>query len=178
MQNAKDLLRKIKLIEKFSTAIPLHITELIIKLDNIIDEDGYNILEGFSSSKNEYKGTVNNGGFTVKRKLKSFSNDKLMAVAHGSFTEQKDSTKIEIEIIGYDNFMKIFYCFQIVFWSIFLYFTLKSDTIFENKNSEFGLLVMPLFGLIFLISPYFMMRRSMKRLKYDLERELFYLTRK
>lgn len=176
MERLKAFLKKIKLIKNFSIDIPLNTTELIRKLDHIVDEDSYNFFEGFFPDKNIFKGEVNSHGFKIKRKLSR--NTNVMTVAYGSFIEHNETTKINVEIIGYDTFMKIFYCFQMIFWAIILFSMLISGI---NHNLEVGsaLAVVFLFGMIviMIIGPYFMMRRSMERMKYDLERELLYLTK-
>lgn len=172
-----EFLKHIKLIDTFIIELPIDIKELVKKIQNFIDDDNYDILEGFRNTEKKFKGKINKKGFRIRKKLSYSNNTKVNAIANGKFKEQNGKTKIEIEIIGFDTFFKIFYCILIFFWGVFIFAILK-HLINEKLNPlEIGIPVMFLFILSFTILPYFQMKRSVKKMRYDLEREFYYLTK-
>jgi hypothetical protein len=173
----KEFLKKIKLIDYLRTELQISRNEFVDKLNSIVDEGGTGFFSGpfdtFSSSKNEFKGRISYDGFKIKRRRRFIDTNINLATANGVFSEQNGKLVIETEINGFSGFIIPFYIFLIIFYSIF-FFSIG----FEKNNS--GIVVLPfimlhaafMFGI-----PYFMMRRSVKRLKYELEREFYYLTK-
>jgi hypothetical protein len=171
----ENFLRKIGLIEEYSIEIPIPVDKLVVKMNEIVDEDGYEMFEMYSSSKNFYKGTVDSYGFKIKNRL-TFSNANSKSVVYGSFESKSESTKIDIQIIGFYLFMKIFYCLLICFWinSILIFFT----NLNKLEDLDFALLpIMILFAFFSFIIPYYMMKSGVERMKHSLERDLYYLTK-
>ena len=90
----KEFLKKIKLIDHFTTEVPLERSQFVSRFEKQVDYGDLDMFsdmfEVFSSSKNEYKGHVNNEGFKIKRRRKLF--DMNSAVASGEFrTKRKRS---------------------------------------------------------------------------------------
>ncbi len=54
---------------------------------------------------------------------------------------------------------------------------LKNENTNQSDQSEFGMLVMFLMISLFTILPYFQMKKSIEQMRYDLEREFYYLTK-
>jgi hypothetical protein len=127
----------------------------------------------FSSSKNEFKGQVDLDGFKLKRRKRFFDTNMNFAIANGTFAEINGNLIIETEINGSNNFLVIFYIFLILFYAIFFFLFLTG----ESKESFIAIPFILLHGTIMFALPYLIMRRSVKRLKYELEREFFYLTK-
>lgn len=91
------------------------------RLKENVDEGGTGIFsdpfEGFSSSKNEYKGHVLNN-FKIKRCKRLFDVNMNMAVASGTFEQREDKLIINTEINGFTGAMIPFYIFLIIFYLI------------------------------------------------------------
>lgn len=174
----KDFLIKMKLIDHLTTNLPMDKSNFIKRLSSITDEGGTGVFsnpfEMFSSSKNEFKGEVNYDGFTIKRKKRFFDKSANMAVANGTLHESNGQLTVETEINGFNNFFIVFYIFLIVFYSIFI---IVGFTISDNNVGFFMIPFLLLHGTFMFLIPYFMMKRSVKKLKYELEREFFYLTK-
>jgi len=173
----KELLKQLKLIDYMSTTLQTSKIAFVNRLNEITDEGSTGIMSDtfdvFSSNKNEFKGQVNLDGFKIKRRRRFFDTNMNFAVATGTFAENNGQLTIDTEINGFNNFFIVFYVLLIVVYSIFFWSFLRSD----NKA---GFIVVPfilLHGTLMFGMPYFMMRRSVKRLKYELEREFFYLTK-
>jgi hypothetical protein len=95
------------------------------------------------------------------------------AVANGTFTESNGELRIDTEINGFNNFFVVFYVFLIIVYSILIF----GFTVSDNNEGFIAIPLILLHGTFMSGLPYLMMRRSVKRLKYDLEREFFYLTK-
>ena len=173
----KEFLKRIKLIDSMTTTLQTSKVEFVNRLKEIIDEGNTGMMSDtfdvFLSSKNEFKGQINFNSFKVQRRRRVFDTNMNFAVANGTFTENNGQLTIETEINSFNNFFIIFYAFLIIFYSIFFLDFLDSD-----NNGEFiAIPFILLHGTFMFGLPYFMMRRSVKRLKYELEREFFYLTK-
>lgn len=174
----KDFLRKIRLIDSFSTEIEIEKAVFVKRFKDHVDEGSTGIMfsafEAFSSGKNEFKGSVSFEGFQVRRKRKLFEMNSGMAVATGNYHQKDNILVIETEVNGFHGVFVLFYIMGLLMYPIFFVTTFLSD-------EPFPLFVIPFlfihaafwFGI-----PYLAMRRSTQRMKYELEREFFYMTKK
>jgi hypothetical protein len=173
----KDLLRKLKLIDNFTTSINISKIEFIEKLTAITDKGNFGMFsdtfDAFSSNKKEFKGQIDFNGFTLKRRRRFFDNNGSFAVIIGNFYENDGQLTIKAEINGFHNFFLFFYIVLIIFYTT----TIISTSISENVTKIFIIPFCFLHGAFMFSIPYFIMKRSVKRLKYELEREFFYLTK-
>ncbi len=174
----KDILRKLKLIDSFTIKLELSRAEFVNNLQNITDKGHIGMfsdsLDAFSSSKKELKGHIDYNGFKIKKRRRFLENNFHMATASGTISESEGNLQIETEISGFNNFILMFYIFLIVFYSILIFNVWN----FDNNSDFFPTSLLIFHGTLMFSIPYFMMRRSVKRLKYELEREFFYLTKK
>lgn len=173
----KVILKRLKLIDNLTTDLEISRTEFVEKLSAITDKGDIGLFSDtfdvFSSSKNELKGQVDFNGFKLKRRRKFFDNGMNMAVASGTIKEHNGHLTIESEINGVSIFFIVFYFFLVIFYSLFIFSIWNS-----NNNTEFfALPFLLLHGTLMFSIPYFTAKRSVKRLKYELEREFFYLTK-
>lgn len=172
----KDFLKKIKLIDTFSISLDVSKQKFVSELSRVTEysELGVfsNIFEAFDSSNKEFKGKVSSSGFKIRRKFKMFDNKNTAAIAEGIFKEKDDKLIIEATINGFNNFFYFFYGFLILFYTIFIIgFT------FGEGDQTFFFPFILFHGLAMFFIPYFVIRRSVNRLKYELEREFFFLTK-
>ncbi|WP_299681904.1 hypothetical protein [uncultured Dokdonia sp.] len=128
----------------------------------------------FSSSKAEYKGHINSYGFKLKKKRKFFDYNMNFAKAEGRFSQQGDTLKINVEINGFSNQMAPFFIMVPLFYIFFIVMALQDS--FEASMIAIPFLL--LHGLFMLGIPYFIMRRSVKRMKYELERDFYFMIKK
>ncbi len=173
----KDFLKRLKLIDNMTITLPISKLIFVNRLSEITDEGGTGAMSDtfdvFSSSKNEFKGQVNFDGFKIKRRRRFFDTNMNFAVANGTFVENNEQLTIETEINGFNNFLIVFYVLLIGFY-LFLFFIVSMS----GDSTDF--IVIPfllLHGTLMFVMPYLMMRRGVERLKYELEREFFYLTK-
>ncbi|QCK16564.1 hypothetical protein [Mangrovivirga cuniculi] len=176
----KRFLKKIKLIDHLRTELNIEKNEFISRMRSNIDEGSSgafsDFFDIFSSSKNEFKGEVDEAGFKIKRRRRFFDTYNNFAVAKGTFNQKENHLLINIEINGFKRIMMPFY---IIGPSIYIFFIINIFLINDNPSLTIGAFVpFVLIHAVFMMGiPYLMMRRSTKKLKYDLERELYYLTK-
>jgi hypothetical protein len=173
----KDFLIKLKLIDYLTIHLSISKAKFIERLLLITDQRDTVFFSGlsnaFSSSKNEFKGEIKNDEFKLKRRTRLFDTSMNAAVANGKLHETEGQLTIEAEIKSFNNLYVIYYVFLVIFYSIFI-------IVFMFSNSDMLLIIIPfilLHGAMMSLVPYFFMRRSVKKLKYELEREFFYLTK-
>ena len=166
----KEFLKKINLIDHLTTELPISKISFADRLHAIVDEGSMgffsNPFEAFSSSKNEFKGNVNYDGFTIKRRRKFFDTSANFAIATGTFSEQNGKLFVETEINGFGKFFILFYIIIILSYS-----AISLSILLNSNNNEEPFFVLPfllLHALLMCGIPYFLMRRSVKRLKYEL----------
>lgn len=175
----KQFLKKIKLIEEFTTEVEMTKSAFVTKFRQNVDEASIGIFadsfDVFSSSKNEYKGDVAFDGFKIKRRRRFFGANNNLAIATGTYVQNNEILVINTEINGFSKKMIPFYAFIIVFYCIFIssFFTLD-----DPDKSKIALPFICFHALFMFGLPYFMMMRSTKSLKHDLERDFYFFTKK
>jgi len=128
----------------------------------------------FSSSNNEYRGRVEREGFEIRRKRKLFDLNQNLAIASGTYKQFGEKLVVETEINGFSNWMIPYYIVTIFFYAIFF-----GGILFASTSS--GEMVGFIFPFIFLHAifmlglPYFLMKRSTQKMRYELEREFHYM---
>ncbi|PTX12245.1 hypothetical protein C8N40_11443 [Pontibacter mucosus] len=174
----KDFFRKIKLVDNLTTEIEIQRNEFVARLKENVDEGSTSLFSDmfdvFSSSSNEYKGTIRMEYFKLRRRRRFFDMNMNVAVAKGTFTQKEKILIVDTEINGFSGMMIPFYMFAIIFYLIFISTFLFAENI-EGASFAFPFLVIHaafMFGL-----PYFVMRRSVDRMKHELEREFYYMTK-
>ena len=171
------------LIDSFSTTVNASKSEFTSALRNNVDEadiDGFfsGAFEAFTSSKNRYKGSVNHNGFKIRKRRRFFEKNVGKTIASGDLREQGESLVIHTKINGWSNHTIFFFGFISIFYLIVI---VASFGFMFSGDSEF-----PIFAPIFILVhaafmygiPYFIMRRSVRRLKEDLEREFHFIISK
>jgi hypothetical protein len=162
-----------------TTELQINRNEFVNKLNTVVDKGSTGFLSDtfdvFSSSKNELKGQIDYYGFKIKRRRRFFDMNMNLAVAKGTFDEHNGVLKIETEINGFSGFFIPFYIILIIVYSLIIFATANST---NNSNGFFIFPFLILHATFMFGIPYFIMRRSVKGLKYELEREFFYLTKK
>lgn len=177
----KEFLRKIKLIDSFKLQLPIEKSRFIENLKANVDEGDTGYFSGvgdfFDRSDIHYRGKVHHEGFKIKKKGKMFDQNMSMATTQGTYKKSGDGVLVEGEVNGFSRMMIPFYIFAALFYLMF--FTILVST--DNSDSGLSFIGLPFLALhaIFMLGvPYFIMRRGVKRMKYDLEREFYFLTKK
>lgn len=168
-----NFLRKINLIQDLNFNLNVSKIDFIKKFRDNVDESnlGYEPFEVFKSSSNEYKGNIYNNNFELKKRKKFFDTRYSFAKAEGILIEENQQLNIKVEINGFKKRMILFFGMMIIFYLIFI-----SGSFFLDNNE------VPVFVLPFLVIhmaimmgiPYFLIKRSVTKMAYDLERDFHY----
>jgi hypothetical protein len=176
----KRFLEKLRLIEYLTTELEIQKSDFLKNFKHHVDEGDIGYFSGafdaFSSSKNEYKGHVGNENFKIRRRRKFFDTNMNLATAKGIYRQKGNNLIIETEINGFSGMMIPMYIFLIIFYSIFIFGFFMADNI-EGGDQVFVGPFIFIHALFMFGIPYFIMRRSVHRLKHELEREFYYMTK-
>ena len=176
----KDFLKKLKLVDYLVTELEISQHDFVNRLSASVDEGSvgmfFNSFEAFSSSKNEFKGHVGLYDFKIRRRRRFFDMNMNLAVASGTFEQRGNFLRINTEINGFMGMIVPFYVLLIVFYSVFVILFLTADDV--EGNMDFIALPFIIIHAAFMFGvPYFMMRRSVSKMKHELDREFYYLTK-
>jgi len=171
--------------EVFQLELPISKNEMISKLKDNMDVGSIHHLsypfEAFSFSKKGIRGKVNQDGFTLRRKRTFFEQYASLAVANGKFSNKGSFLVIDISVNSWNGFIKFFLGFILFFYVAILIGVLSIITTQEEVSGT--ITWVPLFFIFFhaafmLVVLNYILKRSVKRLKHFLERELHYWTTK
>jgi hypothetical protein len=116
------------------------------------------------------KATLETNIFELKKRKKIFDTNYSFAKVIGELTQENDQLTINAEIFGFRKRMLIFVVIILLFYSIFFLGAISSGDVFPFFMFPFLLIHMS----IMLVIPYFIIRRSVNRMAYDLERDFHY----
>ena len=176
----KEFLKKIGLIDRLSINLNIDKREFGHALKDNVEEGNIgwfsDFWDAFWPGKKEYKGHVGFDSFEIKRKRRFFEINTMNATVKGRYRQDNDELVVDAEINGFTDRMVLFLIVAISFYFFFAGIIIFSG---EPPGEVLPILFPALFiHFLFMLGiPYFMARRSVKRLKYDLERELYFLTR-
>ncbi|RZJ64375.1 MAG: hypothetical protein EOO50_15870 [Flavobacterium sp.] len=173
---SEKFLRKIKLVEDFQIEIEMPKDEFLKKLPYLVEPSDLGIFshafEQFSSSRTIYKGQVFPDFFRIRRRRRMFDTSLNLALAEGILKAHGDNTLIDVKVTGLNGFYKFFPILILGVEAIFLLTFLVSDM--PTILIGFMLFQTTLFFSIF----YFIMRRGTKAMRYELERDFYFLKKR
>ena len=171
-----DLLRRFKLVQDFELTIKLDRNEFVKRFSEKVDKGSTGTFSGifdpFSSSKNEYRGSVGLDRFEIKRKRKFFDRNQMMAVAKGTFLQRMEGTEIKVEVNAFNKMFIPMLIFMIFFYIVFII----GFGFMGPSESVIFIPFILLHGLLMIGIPFFMMRKSANNMMIDLEKEFKLLT--
>lgn len=172
--------RKIKLIDVLKTELEIQRPDFIKSFHENVDDDNLGFMSGkfdfFSFGNKEYRGKINQESFEIRRRRKFFEHYTSLVRARGNFFQRDDTLVIETEIRALHKGTIPFFVFIVFFYLVFLFSILLA----ENMQSLAILMIVVAFfghGLFVFTILYFALRRSVGKLKYDLEREFYFMTK-
>jgi len=177
----KKFLERIKCIDYLTTELEIQKADFISNFSKQVEKGDIGMFSGtfevFSSSDKRYKGNVDHNGLRIRPKRNMFDVNLGQGVAEGKFTQKGDVLAIETTINGANGKMKFYFAFVLFFYVMFT----GAIFGFASFRENVPLFVIPfiLFHALFMLGlPIIIMRKSVKNMKYNLEREYFYATKK
>ncbi|MBT1712171.1 hypothetical protein KK062_28275 [Fulvivirgaceae bacterium PWU5] len=175
----KSILERLRLVDHLTIEMPIEKRDFIDKLTRNVDQGDIGIFlspfEAFSSSKNEYRGTVTFDSFKIRRRRRLFDMNMSLAVAEGSFTQKDNILVVEATIRGFRRIFIPFFLFIACCYVAFIISFIVSDT--SGNMGWFFIPFIFIHATLMLGIPYYIMRRGVSRMKYELERDFYYITR-
>jgi hypothetical protein len=173
----EDFLERIQLIKQKQVKLPIEKTEFSKILRQNVDEGEIGMFSGmfeaFSSSKNKFKGTVSNNEFEIRKRHVLFQQNQMIARIKGTFRQQNDHLIIDLTINGFSKMILPFYAIAVVFYILFI------STMSHGLESFSPFLIIILIhAILMFVVPYFVMRKNVKRTADDIEKELYFMTKK
>ena len=169
--------KRLGLVDDFTIEVDLTKGEFVEKLNGIVAQgNGFRLSNGGEGAGHRrliYKGIVEGDRFRIKRIRRFLDPHSNMATAEGNIRESNGWTRLDVKISGLTPLFLAFYYFL-----FFVYFGGIFYLMFKNHQVIFSAPVLIAQGIVMAAFPYIIMRRSVERLRYDLEREFFYLTKK
>ncbi|MFT5915831.1 MAG: hypothetical protein ACI81T_002334 [Bacteroidia bacterium] len=173
----KTFLRKIKLSEDVEMELETEQLVFLRGWEELVDFGNptplSNVFEAFSSSKNDFVGQIDADSFTLRRRRRLFESNMNVAVAKGNYIQNGGFLQINMEINALSPiFIPLFALITVVYF-VAGFFVVAS-------NPESALFILPFLALhasLMLGIPYLFLRRSVKRMKRDLEREFYFMTK-
>lgn len=179
MNEMKSILERLRLVDHLTTEIPIEKKDFIDKLTRNVDQGDIGIFlsafEAFSSSKNEYKGTVTFDSFKIRRRRRLFDMNLGLVVAEGSFRQKDNILVVEATIRGFQGIFIPFLLFIAFFYVAFIISFIVSGT--QGSTGWFFIPFIFIHAAMMLGIPCYIMRRGVSRMKYELERDFYYITK-
>ncbi|UII26525.1 hypothetical protein LVD15_25050 [Fulvivirga maritima] len=169
-----------KLLETHTFKLEIQKDEFVKSLKAQVDEERSELIPdyvGFESVKgNEYVGYVSHDNFKMRRKRRRARMNFNVAEAKGTYEQHGNYLLIKTEIYGFSGKMRLFYLLVLLLDAFFVIVFLTTD-LFNRIQWEFKepFFIIHILGM--LIMPYFIMRKSVTTMIYELEREFFYVTK-
>lgn len=177
MNNFRD---QLKLSDHLTTTLELTKAEFINAFNKNVDIGNIglfsNAFEVFSSSPNRYKGTISENSFALKMKRRMFGSNMKMSRAYGVFRQENGKLIIETEIKGFNQFVKFFLGFFLLIYAGAISTFLLNTALHKEIYVLIALIIA---HAVFMFSVFYLLIcRSVRYMKYDLEREFFFWTKK
>lgn len=132
--------------------------------------------EAFSSSRNSYIGHVGQQGFKIRKRVRFFDMNRMKAVAEGRFEEAGQRLLVHCTVSSAAKGVWFMFIFLLLFYLLFIGVFVSSSA--WQEQSFFFLPFILVHAAFMFGIPYMMLRRSVRTMKYDLERELHFVAGK
>ena len=169
----KNILKRLKLYDNQTTTLPINRLEFVNRLNELVEEGSTSMVsdsfDAFDRSNKEFKGSIFEDSFKIKKRHKLFDFHLNSAVAFGTFVEKDNQLIIETKIRGVNAFFMIFYLLLLVVFPISMVSILRS----ESQDVQTSIILVLLQFVFMFGIPYLLLRMSTQRLKRDLEKQFF-----
>lgn len=167
--------KKIGLFDRLNLEVEENKSELIEKLKKITYKANINhislVFDTAIPTRFEYRGEISNNSFLIRRRNRFFDSNVLTPCIKGQFSEENNKTLISIEF--FPSKFHILGLFLLLFFLICILILIIDNN--PNKSGEMIFIIIP---LVIYISHYFALKTSIKKSKYDFERELNFIAQK
>jgi hypothetical protein len=172
-----SILERLKLVDHLTTEIEIDRKAFVENLQDSVDRGNAGFFaspfEVFSSSTNQYRGIVTFDSFKLRRRRRFFDMmQSRIAVAEGRFIQRENMLVVEATI---KSFGGVFLIVMLTFYVFLIGSMAFSDS---TGNTDWVFIPFIFIHALFMLGiPVLIMRRAVSRMKYDLERDLYFLSK-
>lgn len=170
-----EILKRLKLVQDIEVELKTSKKKFIQNLKNNVDDEEINfrtsLLDVFSSALSKYKGKVGFKGFTLKRRSRLFDLGKGIAVVNGDYIEKGSTLLVMAKVNGFQGGMKLYYILMALFYLFFITSIMNSISALRADELSFTILMTILQMIFFFGMPYLIMRRSIRYLSNEIEKD-------
>ncbi len=166
---------KNNLTQEFTTELNISKSEFIKRFKEDVDDRSLDFFseigEHFIKSKNRLKGQIDDNGFTIKKRRKFFEHNLIFAKANGTFSSHGEKLIIHTTVTSVNRLLYFIPVFALIYFAI---------AVIILGVPKAPVLIVPFLIVHFAFMAYIFYRltkKSVEVLKYDLEREYYYLTK-
>ena len=170
-----DFIKRIGLYDQFQITLPVSKSDFVKTLALNLDKPGWRFLDLFPSSKNLYKGKVENDSFEIKRKQKWFNSSGRYLKVLGKVTPHNEQLNINIEIKALTFAFIPLAIVLLVFYAGAFSVTLIGNIPITTKLMVAGFIIVH--AIFMLAIPYITLRKAIRNTRYELERDLYFMMR-
>lgn len=168
-----EFIKKIGLLGNLRMELPIDRTDFVKTLKGNVDPAQSDFFDVFSSSKNVYKGGVTNESFAIRRRRRLFDMNMNWAKSTGKISQTNDKLILDIEINSF-HFMIIPFVFvAVLIYSIAIVSILTVDM--GGTEASWALPFLFIHAAFMFGIPYFILRRSLRLARYDIERDIYFM---
>ena len=167
-------LRSLGLFDSFTTVLTVPPKDLMADLAKTVDRDQLYLFDIFTSCKKQFRGTVKEDEFELRKPMNFTIPIDHLAEAYGKVINQSNSLALTVNIQSFHAFpfLLIFSFISVIATLIglgLIYFVIGKDEFIYGLLSALGLWA---FTALFLFMPIYFMKWSIRNLKKDIERLL------
>ena len=167
-------LRSLGLFDSFTTVLSVPPKDLMADLAKNVDRDQPYLFDIFTSRKKQFRGTVKEDEFELRKPMNFTIPIDHLSEAHGKVINQNNSLALTVNIQSFHAFpvLLIFSFISVIAILIglgLIYFVIGKDEFIYGLLSALGLWA---FTALFLFMPIYFMKWSIRNLKKDIERLL------
>jgi hypothetical protein len=173
----EEFLQRLKLIDHFTLELEVEKPVFVERMRQVVDPGNTSMLTAsfdvFRSGNKEYKGDVDDNGFQIRRRRRFFDTNRNFALAKGTIRQKDNYLIVDTQVSSFSTFFLIFYIFLLVIYAIVIV-----SLFLTEESSQAMMISIPailLHASFMIVIPYFVLRRSTQRMKYDLTRELHFI---
>jgi hypothetical protein len=171
----EQFLRRIKLVEDLQMILPIGKQAFIQTLRTQVDPPSFGLFSLFEGGKNEYKGTVTENGFELRRRRRMFDSKLSISRSVGLVSQSGSQLHIDIIIKGYNDYIVFMIIMIILVYGIGIVATFFAA--FQNDKIFSAAPFILVHATVMIGIFYAVVRRGVRRTKYDLERDLYFMMR-
>jgi hypothetical protein len=174
-----DFLLKIGLIDKLTLELDITREEFIKRFQQNVDADQFELFEILSRSKNQYKGTITLNNFQMEKRRSFTTSNFSRGTATANFFHQNDKLVVEASITSVRRLYVVFFLFfMTIIYATSLFTVIVSVVQDEPSSIKFWVIPFILIHAAFIFGiPYLILKSTVRKMKYDLERDLYFMIR-